>query len=53
VREGAESDNLEAPDLWLMAAATVETPVVLPLEQRVTMHLTAIDAALRHLSAGR
>jgi hypothetical protein len=48
---GDERDNLEAPDLWLMATATVETPVVLPLEQRVTMHLTAIDAALRFISA--
>jgi Succinylglutamate desuccinylase / Aspartoacylase family len=50
---GGESDNLEAPDLWLMATATVETPVVLPLEQRVTMHLTAIDAALRFISEQR
>ena len=44
VGRGEERDHLEAPDLWLMATATVETPVVLPLEQRVTMHLTAIDA---------
>ena len=31
-------------------SATVETPVTLPMEQRIAMHLAAIDAALATLS---
>lgn len=34
------------------AMATIETPVSLPLSQRVAMHLAAIDAAVKRLVAG-
>jgi hypothetical protein len=51
--ESGEGSNLEPPDVWAMASATIETPTALPLDQRVAMHLAAVDAALRLLlSAG-
>jgi hypothetical protein len=47
----AEGNNVEPPDVWTMASATIETPTALPLEQRVAMHLAGIDAALHRLLA--
>jgi hypothetical protein len=44
-----EGSNPEPPDVWAMAAATIETPTALALDQRVAMHLAAADAALRQL----
>jgi hypothetical protein len=38
------------PDDWRMESATIETPTALALDQRVAMHLAAIDAALAHLT---
>jgi hypothetical protein len=38
------------PDDWRMESATIETPTALALDQRVAMHLAAIDAALGHLT---
>lgn len=46
-----DAENVAPPDILQMASATVETPTSLPLEQRVTMHLTAIDAAMRFLTS--
>jgi hypothetical protein len=40
----------EAPDAWRMESATIETPTALALDQRVAMHLAAIDAALAYLT---
>lgn len=45
-----DSENVDEPDIHQMATATVETPTSLPLQQRVTMHLAAIDAALQALA---
>lgn len=47
----ADAENVAPPDILQMASATIETPTSLPLEQRVTMHLTAIDAAMRFLTS--
>jgi hypothetical protein len=48
-RDGDES-GLEPPDVWAVATATIETPTALALDQRVAMHLAAIEAALRLLT---
>ncbi|HEX2184942.1 MAG TPA: succinylglutamate desuccinylase/aspartoacylase family protein [Chloroflexota bacterium] len=44
-----EGSSLEPPEVWAMATATIETPTTLPLEQRVAMHLAAVDASLKLL----
>jgi protein MpaA len=44
-----EGSSLEPPQVWAMATATIETPTTLPLEQRVAMHLAAVDASLKLL----
>ncbi len=41
-----------AQQLERVLQATVETPTVLPLDQRAAMHLAAIDAALATIHAG-
>jgi hypothetical protein len=50
---GSWAASLPPPDVGQLATATVETPVGLPLEQRVQMHLAAVDAALRAVIAAR
>ncbi|MGH2352499.1 MAG: hypothetical protein ACRDI2_00350 [Chloroflexota bacterium] len=44
-----EAENMLPPDIGRMPSATIETPTCLPLQQRVAMHLAAIDAALSTL----
>jgi hypothetical protein len=48
-----EGASLEPPDVWAMQTATIETPTALALDQRVAMHLAAVDAALHLLLGGQ
>ncbi|MBI3974075.1 MAG: DUF2817 domain-containing protein [Chloroflexi bacterium] len=48
-----ETENVLPVDIAQALQATVETPTELPLDQRVSMHLAALDAAIEYLHSGQ